>query len=238
MLTTVDSSSTSLTESIELTNKTTLEAGTDTAKVSDELEVKFGISKESPRPTIPSPARPPLTTRFRLTLGRKVVTVYTEDRSVVEQPVDINALCDWGSIRIGLDSFFHDSGPKSHYLFDPRNTLIKGSRTQHYFEVNGWDALISVLMGYDIRAPGLRALVHPARVGRGQDSYRADDVREFAAYDVQRFASVGESEERQLCRVSGNRLGRWQGSRHVRHRGNAGCHAGCRGAAGMIEVQR
>ena len=169
-LTTVDSSSTSLTESIELTNQTTLEAGTDTAKVSDTLEEKFGISKTSTSDHSES-SETVIEDEITVDIDEKVATVYTEDRGVVDQAVDINALCDWGSIRIGLDSFFHDSGPKSHYLFDPRNTLIKGSRTQHYFEVNGWDALISVLMGYDIRAPGLRAWYTRPCLRRGQDGY-------------------------------------------------------------------
>ena len=54
---------------------------------------------------------------------------------------------------MGLDSFFHDSGPKSHYLFDPRNTIIKGGRTQHYFEVNGWERLDQCLAWATTSAP-------------------------------------------------------------------------------------
>ena len=42
-----DSSSISMSESLELKSGTTVEAGTDTAKVSETLEATFGISKES-----------------------------------------------------------------------------------------------------------------------------------------------------------------------------------------------
>ena len=78
----------SFSENVELSNKTTIEAGTDTAKVSDELTETFGFSKGDVEGHSSSTS---VTIRDKIVVpaGTKAVIVFTDDAAGVDCDVDI-----------------------------------------------------------------------------------------------------------------------------------------------------
>ena len=115
-----ESSSISLSESIELKSGTTVEAGTDTAKVSETLEVTLGISQESTEDHSTTIGET-ITDKLEVEAGEKLVVSYNESRATVDQPVDIAAPLDWSRITITTRELEYASGPNSPYLFAKAN---------------------------------------------------------------------------------------------------------------------
>ena len=147
------SSEVSLTESLELKNGTTVEAGTDAAKVSDTLESTFGVSKSSTQDHSTTEGEA-IEDEITIDPDEDVVTVYTEDRGVVDQGVQIESPLDWGKITVGTYELGYGSGPNSPYLYASENHALwdRIDGSFQWFHVNGWVALGSLLRGYDVRA--------------------------------------------------------------------------------------
>ena len=152
-----ESSSVSLTESLELKSGTTIEAGTDAAKVSQTLEATFGIAKTATEDHSTTQGEAIKDTE-EVDPEEQVVISYNEARAVVDQPVNIAAPLDWQKITITTHELVAASGPNSHYLYgDANRHLWDGSDgSARWFHVDGWVAFGSLVRGFDLRAPGLR----------------------------------------------------------------------------------
>ena len=160
----------SITESLELKSGVTVEAGTDAAKVSAALETTFGISKSSTQDHSTTVGEE-IDDTITIDPDEEVATVYTEDRGVVDQGVQIEAPLDWGRITIGTSTLGYDSGPNSPYLYASANHALwdKTEGSQQWFHVNSWVALGSLLRGYDIRAT--------TELRRWYEGHRSADAR-------------------------------------------------------------
>ena len=171
------SSEVSFSENVELSNKTTIEAGTDTAKVSDELTETFGFSKGDVEGHSSSTS---VTIRDKIVVpaGTKAVIVFTDDAAGVDCDVDICALADWTKIEWTGDDRFWES--KWAHLVDT-------SPHHHGQTFDGWQAWLSFVHGYDVRCLQAATLLT-----RGYaDSHQLARVAEMADKDIRQIAFTG-----------------------------------------------
>ena len=152
-----DSSSITLGQSLELKNGTTIEAGTDTAKVSDTFEETLGISKESTSDHATTVGET-ISDKLTVDPDEKLVVAYNEARATVDQPVNIASPLDWGRITITTRELIYGSGPNSPYLFAKFNDQLwdKIDGAVRTFHVGGWVQFGSLVRGYDVRAPFIK----------------------------------------------------------------------------------
>ena len=176
------SSEVSFSESVELSNKTTIEAGTDTAKVSDELTETFGFSKEDVEGKSSSTT---VTVRDSLVIpaGQKSVIVFTDNASGGRlNDVDIAALgTDWTQIEwSGDDEFWRSSSGRTwvdvHPGHQPWTRRSAGGRQ--------W---LSFVHGYDLRALHAAELLTP----RYADRHQLARVATMAEHAVRQIAWEG-----------------------------------------------
>ena len=165
-----ESSSISLAESLELKSGTTVEAGTDTAKVSQTLEVTLGISQESTEDHSTTVGET-ITDKLEVDPDEKLVVSYNESRATVDQPVDIAAPIDWSRITITTRELQYASGPNSPYLYADQNSHLWDSKdgTFWQFHTDGWVQFGSLVRGYDVRAP----FIHRWHEGHVSERMRA-----------------------------------------------------------------
>ena len=168
-----ESSSISLSESIELKSGTTVEAGTDTAKVSETLEVTLGISKDSTSDHS-STVGETITDKLGVDPDEKLTVSYNESRATVDQPVDIASPLDFAKITITTRELQYASGPNSPYLYADQNDHLwdKKDGTFWTFHVDGWVQFGSLVRGYDVRAPFIK---------RWSEGHVSADAREALA---------------------------------------------------------
>ena len=152
-----ESSSISLTESLELKSGVTVEAGTDAAKVSATLESTFGISKTATEDHSTTQGEA-IKDTLQDDAGEKLCISYNEARAVVDQPVNIASPLDWKQMTITTHELVAASGPNSPYLYGPANRHLWGGShgSSRWFHVDGWVAFGSFVRGFDLRAPGTR----------------------------------------------------------------------------------
>ena len=102
-----NSRETSLTENLELSNSTTVEAGVDfgagSGSVSDTLSETFGISQTETDDTSTSKTETVHVSTVAQT-GSKLVVVITEDNEALVCDVAINGVVDWGKITATVQS--------------------------------------------------------------------------------------------------------------------------------------
>ena len=91
----------SLSESLELSSGVTVEAGTDAAKVSANLQTTFGISKDKTTDHSVETSVTVMDT-FTVSPGRDVAITFTTNDAAVNCDVSINAEGDWSDIRIWI----------------------------------------------------------------------------------------------------------------------------------------
>ena len=114
-VTEASSSSTTLSESLELANSTTIEAGVDfgagSGSVSDTLSETFGVSKES---TADHSSETSVTVSDTITVspGRVVAIAFSTDDAAQDCTVTIDATADWSKPRIVLDLRWSDNDPR------------------------------------------------------------------------------------------------------------------------------
>ena len=104
-----NSTSVSLDESVELSNKTTVEAGTDfgagSGSVSNEFSATFGIDKSSTQDHSKTTSVTVEDT-INVSPGKTVAITFTTDDAAVDCDVDINAEGDWSSIKVEAQAPF------------------------------------------------------------------------------------------------------------------------------------
>ena len=219
-----ESSSISLSESLELKSGTTVEAGTDTAKVSQALEVTLGISKESTKDHS-STIGETITDKLKVDLDEKLTVSYNESRVTVDQPVDIASPIDWAKITITTRELGYDSGPNSPYLFAKVNDKLwsKKAGTLWSFHVGGWIQFGSLVRGYDVRAPLIKRW-HEGHVSA--DARAALSIMETAELRRVIFKGVRRSNNNKSASYAAYVVTGWDGQKIDDVFGNAGTPIG------------
>lgn len=157
------SSSINLTESIELSNKTTIEAGTDVAKVSDELDETFGIST-SDTEDHSTTVEKGLELVLEVEVGQSVAVAGATNNTAVDCNVDINATGDWSKINVWIGYAYgptkltwgkaHAIAPTLHYNLGQLlrgDAIDKAWSADASFTFDQSDTIYRLALGYDIR---------------------------------------------------------------------------------------
>ena len=169
-----NSSSVSLDESVELSNKTTVEAGTDfgagSGSVSNEFSATFGIDKSS---TEDHSKTTSVTVEDTINVSpdRTVAITFTTDDAAVDCDVDINAEGDWSSIKVEAEAPFDwqnrgrqwsswsDAVKYVPTSYSNIQILRRGTALGGYdhrtatIEFDQGDQVYRLLKGFDVRCP-------------------------------------------------------------------------------------
>ena len=162
------SSSTTLDESVQISNSLTLEAGTDIAKASDTLETTFGIDKSKTEDQSETTETSVEVTGI-VPKGRDVRVVYTVKPSTTVCDVNMSALVDWADLRVEL---FTDW--VSHYPWVTRHNWVPWNNNRSIIDHSEWvdgntlkltriDDLLRIFNGTTSRCTGCDGLSFTSR---------------------------------------------------------------------------
>ena len=161
------SSSITVSESVEMSSGTTIEAGEGVAKVSAELSTTFGISKDETNDQAHSEEKT-LQLDFEVPVSRSFVATGAVNNSAMDCEVKIGAPGDWADILVVINPPTQPEFPLRYWdrIPNPAPTtyanmkrLCRGTLVE--FRRHGWarmtfdqsDAVYRAAMGYDVRNP-------------------------------------------------------------------------------------
>ena len=214
------SSSTTLSESIELKSGLTVEGGTPIGgSVSASLESTFGISKES---TEEHSKETSVTVEDEIEVPAQstYVTIFTTDDSAVDCAVSINAEADWSDIKVTV-SFpvelrpnFHKEGERWSDLCRVRPTpyanlciLLKGDglddgKGQAKIGFGQGDDVYRYFMGFDVRCPDCGKLDLKAGA-RANMAKMSDPTSRWISFEGVRHSTTKSDASYKLYDVTG-----------------------------------
>ena len=164
-------SSMSLSESLELSNKTTVEAGAKfgvgSGSISDTFSTTFGISKEQTADHSSS-AAVTVDDTIEVDAGRTIAIAFTTSYAALDCDVSIHAVGDWSNIRMVIN--VSGGTLATVYRRDPTTwanlgillsgDIISGPKQANAsFVFTEADDIYRAALGYDIRCPKCQSLL-------------------------------------------------------------------------------
>ena len=209
-------SSITVSESLEMSSGTTIEAGEGVAKVSAELSTTFGISKDETNDQAYSEEKT-LQLDFEVPVPRVIAIAGAVNNSAMDCEVKIGAPGDWASILVIISPPDSSEFP-GHYwdrLPDVQPTtyanqvrLMRGTLVD--YRSHGWarmtfdqsDAVYRAAMGYDVRNPYPGEMQYSAGA-RAALARMSDAKSRWISFEGVRHSTAGKDAEYKEIDVTG-----------------------------------
>ena len=210
------SSSITVSESVEMSSGTTIEAGEGVAKVSEELSTTFGISKDETNDKSHTEEKT-LQLDFEVPERRVIAIAGAVNNSAMDCEVKIGAPGDWASIAIEINPPTQPEFPFRYWdreddaaptTYANMHRLRRGTLVE--FRHHGWarlafdqsDAVYRAAMGYDVRNPYPGEMQYSAGA-RAALARMSDAKTRWISFEGVRHSTAGKDAEYKEIDVTG-----------------------------------